>query len=177
MFLFGLFIFFHVTMALRNLKLGDRNQIISDFYLRHLNDDKMFTVRHFVNNHGMAKTTVFRAIQRADRICRVRRDSLDRRPGSGRPRAPTRRQERSVLHAVENKKGPSTKRQAGKFKATQRTIQNVLHREGAEAPKRQKAPEIDDAKMERVKERSATLSRDFFPPGGTMAIVIDDESY
>ena len=55
-------------MALRNLKLGDRNRIISEFYHAHLNEDKLFTVWHFVNNYGLAKTTVFRTFQRADKI-------------------------------------------------------------------------------------------------------------
>ena len=81
-------------MAMRNLKLGDRNRIISEFYLSHLNHDKLFTIRHFVDNFGLAKTTVFRAIQRADRIRRGgrrgRQETLDRRPGSGRPHSQTR---------------------------------------------------------------------------------------
>ena len=110
-------------MAMRNLKLGDRNHIISEFYLSHLNHDKLFTIRHFVDNFGLAKTTVFRAIQRADRIRRGgrrgRQETLDRRPGSGRPHALTARQERAVLHAVENKKGASTMRQARRFNVCQ----------------------------------------------------------
>ena len=87
--------FLPVTMALRNLKLGDRNCIISELYHAHLNEDKLFTVPHFVNNYGLAKTTVFRAIQRAHKIRQGQRKMLDR-------------QERSVLRAVEIKKGPST---------------------------------------------------------------------
>ena len=55
-------------MALRNLKLGDRNRIISEFYLAPLNEDKLFTVWHFVNNYGLAKTTVFRTFQWVDKI-------------------------------------------------------------------------------------------------------------
>ena len=158
-------------MAMHNLKLGDRNRIISEFYLSHLNHDKLFTIRHFVDNFGLAKTTVFRAIQRADRILRGgrrgRQETLDRRPDSGRPHALTARQERAVLHAVENKKGASTMRQARRFNVCQTSIRNILHRQGAKAPKRQKAPEIDNAKMVRVKARAATLSRDFFSPVAT----------
>ena len=47
----------------------------------------------------------------------------------------------------------------------------------SKATKRQKAPEINAEKMQRVKDCASTLSRDFCPPGGNMAIVIDDESY
>ena len=42
-------------MALRNLKLCDSNCIISQFYLAHLIEDKLFTVWHFVNNYGLAR--------------------------------------------------------------------------------------------------------------------------
>ena len=42
-------------MALRNLKLGGRNRIISEFYLAPPNEDKLFTVWHFVNNYGLAR--------------------------------------------------------------------------------------------------------------------------
>ena len=55
-------------MALLNLKLGDRNCIISELYHIHLREDKLFTVQHFVDNYSLAKTTVFRAFQRADKI-------------------------------------------------------------------------------------------------------------
>ena len=164
-------------MAFRRLKLGDRNRVISDFYLSHLEHDRKFTVDHFVINHGMKQATVYRAIARADRIRLGGRDTLDRRAGSGRPRALTQRQERSVLRAVENKKGASTQRQAQQRGVTQRTIQRVIHRQGGKSFKRQKAPQIDAEQMEKVKERSAKLSRDFFPPGGRTAIIVDDESY
>ena len=137
----------------------------------------MFTVPHFVNNYGLAKTTDSRAIQRAYKIRRGQCKTLDRRPGCGRPRVLTGCQERSVLRALENKKGTSTKGQVRKYNVTQRTIQYVLHRQGAKAPKRQKAPEINAEKMQRVKDRASTLSRNFLPPGGNMAIVINDESY
>ena len=170
-------IFFNVTMAMRHLKLGDRNRVIAQYYLDHLGEKKVFTIHHFVENYGLARTTVRRAIQRADRIRRGRRDTLDRHLGSGRPHALTRRQERQCLRGVENKKGPSTKRQARRFGVTPRTVRNILHRQGAKAPKRQKAPEISDEQMERIDQRSALLSRDFFPVGGRTEIVIDDESY
>ena len=108
-------------MALRNLKLGERNRIISEFYLAPLNEDKLFTVWHFVNNYGLAKKTVFRAFQRADKIWWGQRKMLDRRPGSGRLRAA--RQELSILRALENQKRLSTEPQARKYNITQPTIQ------------------------------------------------------
>ena len=52
-----------------------------------------------------------------------------------------------------------------------------MHRKGAKAPKRPKAPEINAEKMVRVRERAESLSRNFFPVGGQTAIVIDDKSY
>ena len=120
-------------MALRNLKLGDRNHIISEFYLAHLDEDKLLTVWHFVNNYGLAKTTVFRANQRGDKIRRGQRKTLEQRLGSGHPRALTGHQERSVLRAWENKKGPSTKSQARKY--------NVMHNSVCLASSRSKGPE------------------------------------
>ena len=169
--------FLSFVMAFRHLKLGDRNRVISDFYLSHLDEEKRFTVEHFVNNHGMKRATVYRAIERADQISLGGQDKVDRRPGSGRPRALSQRQERSVLRAVENKKGGSTKRQAQQRGVTQRTVQRIIHRQGGKSYKRQKAPQIDAEQMEKVKERATKLSRNFFPPGVRTAIIVDDESY
>ena len=69
-------------MAMHNLKLGDRNRVIAEFFLNHLTEGKEFTARYFVENFGLACTSVYRAIQRADWIRRRRRDTLDRHPGS-----------------------------------------------------------------------------------------------
>ena len=132
-------------MALHNLKLSDRNCIVSELYHAHLNEDKLFTVWHFVNNYGLAKTTVFRTNQRADKIWRGQRKTLEQRLGSGRPRALTRRQERSVLRAWENKKGPSTKSQARKY--------NVTHNSVCLASSRSKGPkEAEGAGNQRGKD-------------------------
>lgn len=164
-------------MALRALKQGDRNRVIAEFYQQHLDEGKEHTARHFMVNHGLSRSTVLRACQIQDRINARENQSLDRQPGSGRPKALTQNQERQILRAVENKKGPSTITQARRFSVDQRTVQRTLHRQGAKAPKRQKAPAITEAQMARVRERSTLLSQNFFPPGGSMAIVLDDESF
>ena len=164
-------------MASRQLKLVDRNRVINDFYLANLARGKEYTVRHFITNHGMKRATLYRALEKAENIRQGVEDTLGRRPGSGRPKALTARQERQVLAAVKNKKGPSTITQARRYDVHQTTIQNVLHRQGAKAPKRQKAPEINAEQLQKIKDRATRLSLNYFPPGGNTAIVIDDESF
>ena len=168
-------------MGLRNLKLGQRNRIISEFYEANIARGKAFTVQHFMGNHGLKRTAIYDALERIDRIRAGGRagrlETLDRRPGSGRPRKLSNRQAANVLRILENKKGASTQTQARRFGVHRTTIQRVMRRQGAKAPKRQKAPEIDATKMQRVVERSAILSRDYFPEDGRTAMIIDDESF
>ena len=52
-----------------------------------------------------------------------------------------------------------------------------MHLQGAKAPKKTKAPEINAEEMKRICGRAKSLSRDFFPVGGQTAIVIDNELY
>ena len=108
-------------MGLHNLKLGDRNRIIAEFYEANIEHGKAFTVQHFMANHGLKRTAIYDALKRIDTIRAGgragRRETLDRRrqPGSGRPRKLSNRQASNLLRALENKKGASTKTQARRY--------------------------------------------------------------
>ena len=78
-------------MGLRHLKLGDRNRVIAEFYEANIHHGKLYTVEHFMEHYDMNKRTIYRALERIDRIRgggrEGRGETLDRRrnPGSGRP--------------------------------------------------------------------------------------------
>ena len=104
-------------------------------------------------------------------------DSVKRKGGSGRPHKLNRRQKNSIVKAIENRRGPSTRTQSKKFGVTQQTIRNTLQRAGVQKKNRQKVPKMDAGQQQRVMERCQLLSTHYFPIGGQVHIVIDDESY
>ena len=114
-------------MALRNLKHGYRNQVISLFCLAHLDDGKLFTINHFVTKYHFSQKSIYRMVHRVDEIHCGGREIFDLGPGSGQPQALTGWQERTVPKTVGTKNGVSTHHQARRFNITPRNIQNVLH--------------------------------------------------
>ena len=72
-------------MALRNLKLGYRNQVISLFYLAHLDDGKLFTINHFVTNYRFSQKSIYWMVHRVDEIHYGGREIVDKGPRSGQP--------------------------------------------------------------------------------------------
>ena len=160
---------------MQSLSFRDRNVVIREFYTHNFDKGKNFTVKHFVENYGLKKRTVQRILKRIEDD--PSENGVARAEGSGRPRLLNPRQEMAVLTSLENRRGPSTRRVAGRYGVSQRTIQRTLHRQDATCPKRKAAPDISPEQLVRVQERCQELSTRYFPAGGRVAIVIDDESY
>lgn len=162
-------------MALRALKLKERNCLIRDFYLKNRDKGKAFTVHHFRDNHGLNDRTTYRCLMRVEDDAAD--ENMERREVSGRPRALGQRQTQAILRAMENKKGASTSKQASQYGVTTQTIRNTMRREGVNAKKRQRSPKISPDQHIKIQERCQILARDYFPIDGRNHVIIDDESY
>ena len=70
-------------MSLRSLKFKERNLVVREFYLKNHDKKKAYTANHFLGNHGMKKTALYRIMERVDEDDDV--ENMERREGSGRP--------------------------------------------------------------------------------------------
>ena len=161
-------------MSLKSLSYRDRNTVIRAFFLKNQDKGKGYTVKHFIDTFEMKETTVRRILKQIEED--PSDEGFTRKKGSGRPKALKPTQARAVLASIENKVGASTKKAAGRYGVSDRTIQRTLHRLNSTCPKRRAAPDISDDQHIRIKDRCSLLSNNFFPVGGRVAIVIDDES-
>ena len=107
------------------LKLGDKNQVISQFYLAQFDDGKLFTVNHFVTSFFLILRSIYRMLKKVDKIYQVGQKTLDWLPGSRWLQALTGQQEKVVLKEMENKKDASIHRQSHRFIVTPCTILNI----------------------------------------------------
>ena len=162
-------------MSLKTLGYAQRSIVIGEFYKNNADRPKSFIVNHFVTNYGLKRTTVYDVLKKIDAL--PPGEVLKRFLGQGRPKKLSNRQEVSILGSLENKVGASTKKVAGRYDISKSTVQRTLHRRGAKCPKRTAVPNISTEQHVRIKERCGRLARDFFPEGGRVDIVIDDESY
>ena len=55
-------------MALHSLKLGDRNQVISQFYLVQFDDGTLLTVNHSVTNFFLSLRSVYLMLNKSNRV-------------------------------------------------------------------------------------------------------------
>ena len=162
-------------MAMKFLKFKERNCLVRDFYLKNHDKGKAYTMKHFRDTYGLGESPVYKLLRRIDNS--VADENMERRKGSGRPRALNRCQTQAILRAIEDKKGPSTKKQSGLYHVTQQTIRNTLRCEEAKNRKRQTVLMMSEAQHERVHEHCQILANRYFPVNGRNDIVIDDESY
>ena len=122
-----------LPMSLKTLSYYDRNIVIREFYLKNSERGKAFVVKHFKDNYGLPRRTIYRILKKIDENPSI--ESLHRAKGSSGIKALNPRQEMAILKSLENKKGPSTRKAAGRYGVLQRTIQRTLHRLNAKCPK------------------------------------------
>lgn len=148
-----------------------RRDVIISFWRMHSDKNKAFTATHF-SRMGVAASTTYSIINNYQVS-----GSTAREAGSGGKlrKVSNDQVKRLVNSAVKN--GTSTRKLASRYNISQTRAVQLLKENGISHFKKRKAPKMTCDQEIRAKSCCSALRRDFFPPGQTTSIVMDDESY
>lgn len=158
--------------VMEGLSLVERRKTIELYWKANKTLGKAAVVKHFVSL-GVPQQTVYRLLAKLERG-----QTVERKPGSGRPAAklPPAARRRVVKQACD-KKGVSVRKLAGKFGVSKSYVHKTLKEAGVKHFKRQSAPHWTPELEERQKKCLRKLNRTFCQPSSPVEIVMDDESY
>ena len=157
---------------MQNLGQLDRNSIIRDYYLKHEEFGKSYTVRHFLDM-GLERSLTYRVLKRVSEG-----QPLGRKVGTGRiAKKMPKKKVAKLLKQMNHKIGSSQIKAARQFNVSQSYINNILKKSNLKYYKRKPIPKRDDAIKQRIKSRCTILRKHDFMPSKGYFLVMDDESY
>lgn len=157
-----------VTAGMNSLNQQQRRDLILDFYKRHEEKGKPFTVQHFAIA-GIPRSTVYNILCTASK-----RGTTARRRGSGGHNKKLSNASRAaIVRNNVDKCGISLRRLARKHNVNPSTMSRIFQSKGVMCHHRQRAPLYTDEQLERVKRNSKKLVQTF----KGVTVVMDDETY
>ena len=146
----------------------------AEFYEKHRELGKAFTVKHFMAMN-VPRRTCYDLLKKIE--CFGKKPG-ERKAGSGRKSVKmTTQMEKKLIRKAQHKIGVSTRNLARQFGISQAYVRKILKKAGVTYRKRQKVPELTENQQQKQKTRLRKLARTEMSLKCTKQIVMDDESY
>lgn len=157
---------------MENLNYTQRRQLIAEFYKKHRNFKKSYTVNHFYAM-GVPKKSIYNICKRVDLNIGVERKS-----GSGRPaRKMTSKKKEALCEYAHGRLGVSLRKLGRKYNIDKKYVSNILKEHNVSLVTRKSAPKYSEKQLKDQRRKLRQLAENEFSPSNGLDVIIDDESF